>query len=160
MFVLPLLLGLAPAPAPASTRFFASCIQGLEPTLAAELRAPLIGASGVREGALGVHFDGGAAAGARAVLWSRSALRVMAEVASAENVYTQPDLYALARSVAWERLVTSPEQTLCVTAVISAERTRDGQQMRPGDWACPGGGAPATAPRRLPSCPRQFCLTP
>ena len=139
--LLPLVLGLTPAPAPASTRFFASCIRGLEPTLAAELRAPLIGASGVSEGALGVHFGGGAAAGARAVLWSRSALRVMAEVASTENVYAQPDLYALARSVAWDRLVTSPEQTLCVTAVISAERTRDGQQMRPGDWACPGCGA-------------------
>ena len=57
---------------------FASCIRGLEPVLAAELRSPLIGAADVVEGRRGVHFAGDAAVGAAAVLWSRSALKVRA----------------------------------------------------------------------------------
>ena len=52
-------------------------MKGLEPVLAAELRGTQVGAVGVREGHLGVHFEGGDRVGARAVLWLRSALRVM-----------------------------------------------------------------------------------
>ena len=56
----------------APTTYFASCVKGMEPILAAELSAAPISALNVEEGHLGVHFDGPPAIGARAALWSRS----------------------------------------------------------------------------------------
>ena len=49
--------------------YFATCLKGLEPILAAELASPLIGAQKVVEGRLGVEFSGPPSVGARAVLW-------------------------------------------------------------------------------------------
>ena len=60
---------LAFTPPPCS--FFASCVKGLEPVLAAELRSPRVGAVDVTEGHLGVSFGGSEAVGVRATLWSR-----------------------------------------------------------------------------------------
>ena len=99
--------------------YFATCVKGLEPVLAAELQGPQVGALAVHEGHLGVHFEGSDAVGARAVLWLRSALRVMELLATDDDVSNQRSLYSLARSVRWEDLLTSEEQTLSVQAVLS-----------------------------------------
>ena len=80
-----------------TTNYFASTVSGLETVLARELSSSRIGASNVREGRLGVSFSGDAEVGARAVLWSRSALKVMELLSRGEGVDSPDDLYAFAR---------------------------------------------------------------
>ena len=124
--------------APAAPRqFFATCVGGLEPVLAAELSSAHIGATAIEEGHWGCRFEGDAETGARAVLWLRSALRVMEPLASAEDVYTQRELYNLARDgVDWPAIITEG-QTLGVNAVLAATRSRKAAGGgRPGDWVC------------------------
>ena len=125
----------------ADRSYFATCVKGLEPVLANELQGPLVGALGVREGHLGVHFEGGDAVGARAVLWLRSALRVMELLETEEDVTNQESLYAMTRRVAWADLFESSESTISVQAVLSGPRPKDGSVMRAGDWVCGSCGA-------------------
>ena len=121
----------------APRQFFATCVGGLEPVLAAELNSAHIGATAIEEGHWGCRFEGDAETGARAVLWLRSALRVMEPLASAEDVYTQRELYNLARDgVDWPAIITEG-QTLGVNAVLAATRSRKAAGGgRPGDWVC------------------------
>ena len=125
----------------ADRSYFATCVKGLEPVLATELQGPLVGAVGVREGHLGVHFEGGDAVGARAVLWLRSALRVMELLETEDGVTNQESLYAMTRRVAWADLLESSESTISVQAVLSGPRPKDGSMMRAGDWVCSACGA-------------------
>jgi putative N6-adenine-specific DNA methylase len=92
----------------------------------------------VVEGHLGVHFHGGPQVGARAVLWVRSAIRVMEELAVADDVRSADDLYAFAREdIDWRRLIAKESQTISVQAVVGAGRAQHSGRMRPGDWECP-----------------------
>ncbi|EOD24304.1 hypothetical protein EMIHUDRAFT_74188, partial [Emiliania huxleyi CCMP1516] len=109
-------LSAALSAAPRPSTYFATTLGGLEPVLAAELSSPEIGASAVSCGRLGVHFEGGPEVGARAVLWSRTALRVMELLERREAVHTQASLYDFARAVRWSEVVASEQQTLSVGA--------------------------------------------
>ena len=129
-------LSAALSAAPRPSTYFATTLGGLEPVLAAELSSPEIGASAVSCGRLGVHFEGGPEVGARAVLWSRTALRVMELLERREGVHTQASLYDFARAVRWSEVVASEQQTLSVGAVLSLDRARASGKMRAGDWVC------------------------
>ena len=99
--------------------YFATCLKGLEPILAAELASPLIGAQKVVEGRLGVEFSGPPSVGARAVLWSRSATRIMETISIADSIHTQPDLFDWCyEDVPWGDLL-APKQTLSVQVLFS-----------------------------------------
>jgi len=124
--------------APATSSFFATTLSGLEHVLARELESTTIGAAGVREGHLGVHFEGTPAVGARAVMWCRSAMRVMELLDQREDVTTQADLYDLCFDLPWTDMFESEHQTLSVGAVLSLDRAMSKGSMRPGDWVCPG----------------------
>ncbi|BFI29443.1 hypothetical protein AXG93_1335s1140 [Marchantia polymorpha subsp. ruderalis] len=63
-------------------RFFATCAPGLEEIVFAELCSPMIGARSVQIGSAGVAFCGTMATGVRANLWSRSAIRILVELAT------------------------------------------------------------------------------
>lgn len=119
-------------------RFFATCVKGMEPVLAAELAGPHIRASDVSEGSLGVHFMGSAAVAARAVMWSRTALRIMHLLALEENVVTPDDLYAFTRDVisCSGGLFDNKKQTMSVQAVISLQRCMEKRKAKRGDWQC------------------------
>jgi len=125
----------------ASRTYFATCVKGLEPVLAAELQSARVGAVGVREGHLGVHFEGDDAVGARATLWLRSALRVMELLESADGVENQQALYAMARRVRWCDLLESGDSTMSVQAVLSKPKPKSGEAVRAGDWVCKACGA-------------------
>lgn len=122
----------------ASCSYFASCVKGLEPILARELASPNIGAHDVREGRLGVSFEGPPEVGARAVLWGRSCLKVMELLGKEEDVHTADNLYEFAReTVRWDELVAGQTETISVQAVIGASRAQEmGRGARPGDWHC------------------------
>ena len=60
------------------------------------------------------------------MVWLRSALRVMEPLASAEDVYTQRELYNLARDgVDWPAIITEG-QTRGVNAVLAASTAFEG----------------------------------
>src|SRR5262245_57394954 len=69
--------------------FFATCAKGLEPLLAAELRA--LGAATVNERRAGVELSGPLEIAYRACLWSRVANRVLLPLSS----FAAPDPDAL-----------------------------------------------------------------
>lgn len=138
LFHLACALALAPPPC----RYYATCVGGVEPILAAELKAARIGASDVTEGRLGVAFTGSAEVGARAVLWSRTALKIMELLSVSEGVHRAEDLYEATREAAeWSDLVGGPEQTISVQAVLGTQRALESGRMRPGDWTCVSCGA-------------------
>ena len=123
-------------------QYFASCGGGLESVLAAELASPNIAASSIEPGRLGVSFTGDSAIGARAVLWSRSALRVMELINQEDNVHTAEHLYEFARhSADWSDFIDNSDMTLSVQSVLGTQRAAQGGRMRPGDWQCGECGA-------------------
>jgi putative N6-adenine-specific DNA methylase len=137
MLLVPFVISFSPV-----RQYFASCGGGLEPVLAAELAASQIGATAVEPGRLGVTFAGDAAVGARAVLWSRSALRVMELLGREEEIHTAEHLYDFSRGAAhWSRLFKSADDTVSVQAVLGSQRAREEGRMRPGDWQCGTCGA-------------------
>ena len=86
--------------------YFASCVSGLEPVLAAELASPRINANNIQQGRLGVSFEGPPEVGARAVLWGRTCLRVMELLAIESDVHTSGALYEFSRGAAdWQDLL-------------------------------------------------------
>ena len=89
---------------------FALCPRGLEAALATELAA--LGASDCRPTGGGVHFRGDRTVAYSANLHSRLASRVLRTVAQ-RRYRDDDDLYRLARSVDWERLL-SADHTLRV----------------------------------------------
>jgi putative N6-adenine-specific DNA methylase len=108
-------VGMIPAGRTGTRSFFAACPRGLEPLLAHELRSTVVGGQRVEEGRAGVWFDGERSVGMRAVLWSRTANRVMELLASAraeptrnepEAWFTKERLYDFGRSIDWPSLLT------------------------------------------------------
>ncbi len=81
----------------ADMRFFATAPKGVEPYLAAELRA--LGIAG-EEGPGGVAFSGELEAGYRACLWSRLASRVLVSL-DRFSAPTPEDLYAGVQRTVW-----------------------------------------------------------
>src|SRR5574341_2168903 len=97
-------------------RFFATCAKGTEGALRREL-SPLR-LRGVTGGRGGVAFEGRLEAGMRACLWSRTAMRVLLELAR----FRAPDadgLYLGVRSGDWTEWLT-PRTTLAVDASVSS----------------------------------------
>lgn len=93
-------------------RYFAACPKGLEYLLVDELKA--LGAISAREGLAGVRFEGDAALGYRACLWSRLASRVLLPIAE----FDAPDeaaLYAGVSAVEWNEHL-DPVGTLAIDA--------------------------------------------
>jgi putative N6-adenine-specific DNA methylase len=93
-------------------RFFATCAKGTEGALRAELAALKLPA--VRGGRGGVHFEGRLEHAAKACLWSRTAMRVLLELA-AFPVGSAEALYEGARAVDWTAWLTA-RTTLAVEA--------------------------------------------
>jgi 23S rRNA (guanine2445-N2)-methyltransferase len=97
-------------------RFFATCAKGTEGALRKELAALHLGAVHGERG--GISFQGPLEAGMRACLHSRTAMRVLLELAQ----FGAPDpdaLYAGARAVAWDAWLTV-RTTLAVEANVSS----------------------------------------
>lgn len=86
--------------------FYATCEEGLEPILAAELSSPLIGASQVQPGCGGVSFVGSAATGYNANLWLRTGDRVLCELAKGVLCKGSDRVYDFVREAAdWRSLL-------------------------------------------------------
>ncbi len=94
-------------------RYAATAPKGVEPLLAAEMRA--LGAGEVRETRAAVTFAGPLEAGYRACLWSRLASRVLINLAEFPAA-TAEDLYAGVAAVAWEEHIAT-DGTLAVDVV-------------------------------------------
>ena len=108
---------------PATLQFFATCAPGLEAVLASELVGPHIGAVNVRPGRAGVSFSGSQGTGMRAVLWLRTAIRVLLKLASGDlvprpGVRGADALYDFIRKAAeWKHLLPRG-QTFSVNARV------------------------------------------
>jgi putative N6-adenine-specific DNA methylase len=104
-------------------KFFATCAKGTEGALRKELAAA--GLKHLKGERGGVHFGGTLEAGMRACLHSRTAMRVLLEVAT----FPAPDrdgLYEGARAAEWTEWLT-PKHTFAVEAnVASATLTHSG----------------------------------
>ena len=94
--------------------YFATAARGLEPVVAAELRA--LGFDTISETTGGVAFQGSLAAGYKANLWLRSATRVLLRLAHFPAQSPQA-LYEAARQLPWEEFL-SVYQTLAVHANV------------------------------------------
>lgn len=103
--------------------YFATCARGLEPLLAAELRA--LSASHVGEGRGGVAFAGDKALLYRANLWLRTAVRVLQPVLEA-RVESPDELYAAVQTIDWSAYMT-PEHTLAVDCNVRDSRITHSQ---------------------------------
>jgi 23S rRNA (guanine2445-N2)-methyltransferase / 23S rRNA (guanine2069-N7)-methyltransferase len=80
------------------SRFFATCPAGVADLLAVELKE--LGATRARELKSGVEFEGELELGYRACMWSRTANRVLLELAVVES-RTANDLYKSVQSIDW-----------------------------------------------------------
>ncbi len=97
-------------------RFFATCAKGTEGALRKELAAA--GLKHLKGERGGVHFEGRLEAGMRACLHSRTAMRVLLEVAT----FPAPDrdgLYEGARAAEWTEWLT-PKHTFAVEASVAS----------------------------------------
>lgn len=91
-------------------RYAATCPKGVEPLIAAELRA--LGAAEVRETRAAVTFAGPIETGYRACLWSRLASRVLLTLADFPAA-SADELYAGVAAIAWEEHI-APDGTLAI----------------------------------------------
>src|SRR5450631_4337477 len=98
--------------------FFATAAKGTEPALRDELRELRL--PGVRADRGGVHFTGELEDGARACLWSRVAVRVLAWRAGFA-ARDAAELYDGVRSVDWSPFL-STSHTLAVKATCRSSR--------------------------------------
>jgi 23S rRNA (guanine2445-N2)-methyltransferase / 23S rRNA (guanine2069-N7)-methyltransferase len=94
-------------------RYAATCPKGVEHLLADELRA--LGVSDVRETRAAVTFSGEIVAGYRACLWSRTASRVLLNLAEFAAA-TADELYAGVAAVPWEEHLAA-DGTLAIGVV-------------------------------------------
>ncbi len=94
--------------------FYASCTRGVEPALVEELVE--IGAEDIHVRPGGAAFAGDLSVGYRAVLWLRTAIRVM-EVLTRGHVEHEAQLYEAVHAMPWENWMTV-EDTLAVDASI------------------------------------------
>ncbi|HXG28437.1 MAG TPA: bifunctional 23S rRNA (guanine(2069)-N(7))-methyltransferase RlmK/23S rRNA (guanine(2445)-N(2))-methyltransferase RlmL [Nevskiales bacterium] len=103
---------------------FATAPQGIEPLLAAELRA--FGAVEPQPGNGGVAFQGDLETAYRACLWSRLASRILLPLASALPADDADTLYAAARQLPWEEHL-DPAHTLAVDFIGTNRAIRHSQ---------------------------------
>jgi putative N6-adenine-specific DNA methylase len=96
--------------------YFAVSAAGVEPATAAELIR--LGTTAVRARAGGVHFQADLATLYRALLWLRTASRVLRPL-RAFAATTPEMLYSQARRVLWEEWLT-PDQTFAVHATLAS----------------------------------------
>lgn len=122
--------------AEAAERFkiFASCPQGLEEVLTAELQA--LGFDDAQAGRAGCHFSADWDGVQRANLFSRLATRVLVQVAHAP-IHGEDDILELARATPWERWF-GPEHTLRVdtSAIKSPLQSLQFCNLRAKDGIC------------------------
>jgi len=124
-----------PAPSlPAHSQVFASCPQGLEAALSAELQA--LGYDDAVPGRAGVHFSTDWTGVMRANLYSRLATRILVQVAQA-RVAHEDDILALATETHWERWF-GPEHRLRVdtSAIRSPMQSLQYCNLRAKDGIC------------------------
>ncbi|CAM9720570.1 unnamed protein product [Chrysoparadoxa australica] len=88
-------------PAPGEVKYFASCVRGLEQVLKRELEGPNIRAVGVAIGFRGVTFFGDKGVGYRALIWLRSAHKVLELIAESDNITSPEDLHDFVSTVDW-----------------------------------------------------------
>lgn len=100
--------------------YFATASAGTEDLLANELRA--IGAKGIRPGRGGVRFTGERDTALRALLWLRTAMRVLKPLASFPAT-TPEELYAGVRAIDWREHLTV-DHTFAVDALGTNEALR------------------------------------
>ncbi|CBJ31304.1 conserved unknown protein [Ectocarpus siliculosus] len=111
-----------PPLAPGERSYFATCPRGLETVLRDELMSPLVGATLVKSSGRGCHFRGDQAVGYKAILWLRTAHRVLELVGEGGSPLGAPidggeALYGAAAAVPWSRYMEQG-QTLCVDAIL------------------------------------------
>eukprot|EP00903_Cladosiphon_okamuranus_P014023 g13040.t1 len=111
-----------PPLAPGQRSYFATCPRGLETVLRDELLSPLIGATLVKSSGRGCHFRGDQAVGYKAILWLRTAHRVLELVGEGGTPLGDPidgaeSLYRAAADVDWSRFMRHG-QTLSVDAIL------------------------------------------
>lgn len=104
-------------------RYFATCARGLEPILAAELRA--LRAGDIVPGRGGVSFAGDNALLYRANLWLRTAVRVLRPVLNAP-VVSPEELYDAVQTIDWREFLT-PDHTLAVDSNVRDSRITHSQ---------------------------------
>ena len=103
--------------------YYATCAPGLESVLAAELVSQHISAVNVRPGRAGVSFMGSRRTGLAAVLWLRTAVRVLVKLKSGDMV-SKPGarggdtLYDFIRNAANWKLLLRTGQTFSVQARV------------------------------------------
>ena len=99
-------------------RFYASTSPGLEDVLGEELSSDLIGASEIRKTRGGVEFQGpDETVGSRALLWCRTANRVLELLKVGADIDSADRLFAFTSSIPW-REVMGLQQTLSVDSVL------------------------------------------
>ena len=104
-------------------RFFATAAKGTEPALRDELRELML--PRVRADRGGVHFDGDLGHAARACVWSRVAVRILAQVAEFE-ARDGAALYEGVRAVDWTPWLTE-RTTLAVRATCRSSHLTHSQ---------------------------------
>ena len=95
--------------------FFVSTVSGLETILEKEIKQ-LPGVSEIVRGKTGVSFSGDSTTGLAAVLWLRSALRVLEVIAYSDSgVETKDNLYDFSYSLNWEKYLEPQSTFKCDT---------------------------------------------
>eukprot|EP01041_Mallomonas_annulata_P005241 gene5241-10490_t len=102
--------------------FFATTVSGMEVVLAEELEKDVIGGSQIRTGKCGVYFKGNITTVMSAIMWSRTAIRVMEKLVEGENINKKDDLYDLVASVSWTELMNY-DNTLKVHTTVGMTTT-------------------------------------
>lgn len=106
-------------------RLFATASKGTEPALRDELRE--LRFRHVRADRGGVHFEGDIAEGARACLWSRTAVRVLVELTTFDAP-SDGDLYDGVRTIDWTQWMTA-RTTFAVRASCRASQLTNSQYV-------------------------------
>lgn len=109
--------------------YFATCARGLGPILSSELTAAPIDAEVLQVASSGVYFQGktpGPATGYRALLWLRTAIRVLEQLSTTQSLPSNPyhrlsALYTLVRdTVDWSSILASGRLTFSVRVRVSS----------------------------------------
>jgi 23S rRNA G2445 N2-methylase RlmL len=95
--------------------FFATTVSGLEGILSRELKE--CGAKNVEKGKSGVFFEGDSSVALRAVMYSRTALRVMEKIVEARDIINRNRLYDLISSIEWKDIMHPYNTLKCDTTL-------------------------------------------
>lgn len=98
-------------------KFFATTVEGMEKVLMLELKHKYIDANNVVQGKCGVYFKGNIQTALSAVMWSRTAIRIMEQVTEGTEINSKNDLYDLVSSVDWTNYLCA-DDTLKVDTTL------------------------------------------